>query len=116
VLPRASGPLPVDLLSFGVPGWSGSPPGVLHVLLPVPSSESAPSGPADAAAARRLLRLSRRERQVLELLGTGLGTDAIASRLCISPVTVRNHLQSILHALGVHRRLEAVITLLRGRG
>jgi PAS domain S-box-containing protein len=52
--------------------------------------------------------LSRREFQVLELLAQGMDTEAIAAKLVIGKATVRNHVQRILHKLGVHSRLEAV--------
>ena len=34
---------------------------------------------------------------------------AIAKRLFIAPVTVRNHIQNILHKLDVHTKLAAVV-------
>ena len=52
--------------------------------------------------------LSQRELQVLSLLCQGASTDAIASALVIGKPTARNHIQRILHKLGVHSRLEAV--------
>ncbi len=52
--------------------------------------------------------LTEREREILRLFARGLGTGAIAKRLAISPVTVRNHCQSILAKLRVHSRLAAV--------
>ena len=53
-------------------------------------------------------KLTAREAQVLGCFGDGLGTEAIARRLGISRVTVRNHAQRILAKLKVHSRLEAV--------
>jgi len=53
-------------------------------------------------------RLTAREQQVLALLARGLGTNEVASKLVISPATVRNHVQNILNKLGVHSRLEAI--------
>lgn len=52
--------------------------------------------------------LTPREIQVLRLLARGADTDAIASQLVIDRSTTRNHIQRILHKLGVHSRLEAV--------
>jgi len=63
----------------------------------------------------RLRRLTPREKEILELLASGWSTSAIASRLYISQATVRNHVQHILTKLGVHGRLEAILTLFRGR-
>ena len=53
--------------------------------------------------------LTKRERQVLALLVQGLSTAEISDSLSIAKATVRNHIQSILHNLQVHSRLEAVI-------
>jgi len=52
--------------------------------------------------------LTRREVEVLRLMASGANTKALATRLCLSPATVRNHVQNILEKLGVHSRLEAV--------
>ena len=53
-------------------------------------------------------QLTAREFQILNLLAQGTDTDGIASQLVIGTTTVRNHIQRILHKLGVHSRLEAV--------
>jgi PAS domain S-box-containing protein len=52
--------------------------------------------------------LSRREYQVLQLLAEGADTGTIAAKLVMSKSTARNHIQHVLHKLGVHNRLEAV--------
>lgn len=57
---------------------------------------------------------TRRELDVLELLAEGLSTAQIATRLGLSPATVRNHVQNLLLKLGAHSRAEAVILALRG--
>ena len=54
------------------------------------------------------VKLSEREAQVLGLLREGLGTDAIAARLGVSPVTVRRHAASLQARLGVRGRNEAI--------
>jgi PAS domain S-box-containing protein len=53
--------------------------------------------------------LSPREKEVLNLLVQGQAAQEIAQTLGISYATVRNHLQKILHKLGVHSQLEAVV-------
>ena len=53
--------------------------------------------------------LTRRELEVLTLLAEGQTSQEIASSLCISHATVRNHVQHTLHKLHVHNRLEAVV-------
>lgn len=52
--------------------------------------------------------LSVREREVLELLASGLSADAIATRIFVSVATVRTHIQAILRKLGVSSQLAAV--------
>ncbi len=54
------------------------------------------------------LRLTRREREVLELLVEGCDHEAVAEILVISPQTARTHIQNIIGKLGAHSRLEAV--------
>lgn len=53
--------------------------------------------------------LTSREIEILGLLARGDGTRQIASRLCLSPATVRNHVQHILFKLRVHSRIAAVV-------
>lgn len=57
--------------------------------------------------------LTRREWEVLELLGDGLGTSEIAGRLFIAEVTVRSHVAAIVRKLRVRDRAD-VLGLLRG--
>lgn len=52
--------------------------------------------------------LSRRERQVLELLDRGLETPSIGAQLGIAPVTVRRHISGILQKLGAPDRAAAL--------
>ena len=56
----------------------------------------------------RFDRLSRREREVLDLLAEGKDQVGIARELVISPQTARTHIQNVLGKLEVHSRLEAV--------
>ncbi|RZL90072.1 MAG: alpha/beta fold hydrolase [Variovorax sp.] len=53
--------------------------------------------------------LTRREREVLELIAQGLGNDAIARRLAISPKTLRNHITSIFGKLAAPTRAQAIV-------
>jgi len=57
--------------------------------------------------------MTNREQEVLRLLAQGASTEAIATKLGISPATARNHINKILAKLGVHSRLEAVTLALR---
>jgi len=57
----------------------------------------------------RIATLSKREREVVVLIGEGLKNKQIADRLFISDTTVQHHLSSIFGKLGVADRLELVI-------
>lgn len=57
---------------------------------------------------KQTVSLTRRQRQVLGLLVEGLPAKVIARKLCITEVTVRNHIQAVLRALRCHSQLEAV--------
>lgn len=59
--------------------------------------------------ARGAGELSKRERDVLELLCDGLDDRAIAERLGLSGNTVRNHVSRLYAKIGVNRRSAAVI-------
>jgi len=59
--------------------------------------------------AARIATLSKREREVVVLIGEGLKNKQIADRLFISETTVQHHLSSIFGKLGVSDRLELVI-------
>jgi DNA-binding NarL/FixJ family response regulator len=59
-------------------------------------------------AARRLARLSRREREVLRHLVAGLAPAAIAQALTVSPATARKHVERVRAKLGVCSAVEAV--------
>ena len=63
---------------------------------------------AERAEIERLERLTDREREVFDLLATGLDRSAIADRLFISVGTVRSHLQRVFRKLDVHSHAEAV--------
>lgn len=54
-------------------------------------------------------RLTPQERRVFELAASGLSNDTIASRLWVSPGTVKTHLEHIYAKLGVHSRRELVL-------
>jgi DNA-binding NarL/FixJ family response regulator len=57
--------------------------------------------------------LTYKEREVLEALGEGVGSEGIAERLSISVRTERNRMSSILSKLGVHSQLQALVFAVR---
>jgi len=62
-----------------------------------------------AASPPPFSQLTGREHQVLELLAQGRANSAIATRLSLSPKTVRNHVSNILAKLQVTDRAQAII-------
>jgi two-component system nitrate/nitrite response regulator NarL len=61
-------------------------------------------------------RLTRREREILDLVGQGLSNKQIAATLTIQPATVKNHVHRILEKLKVTRRGEAAAAFRRAGG
>jgi two-component system nitrate/nitrite response regulator NarL len=54
-------------------------------------------------------RLTPREKEVLQALAEGLESREIAEKLNVSVETERTHMVNILHKLGVHSRLQALV-------
>lgn len=57
--------------------------------------------------------LTKREREVFELLILNKTTKEIAEKLIISEKTVRNHISNAMQKLGVKGRASAVVELLK---
>ncbi len=94
---------------------------LVHVLRPSERPE-APARPAEEPVSpprspltavrespdARARKLTGREVEVIGMLAAGHATPEIASRLHISTLTARNHIQNILEKLEVHSKAEAV--------
>jgi DNA-binding CsgD family transcriptional regulator len=59
--------------------------------------------------------LTRREEQVLDLIGRGLARQAVARRLEISARTVDKHLESVYRKLGVNSHVQAILAVAESR-
>ena len=57
--------------------------------------------------------LTKREKEVFDLLVLSNSTKEIANKLDISEKTVRNHISNVMQKLGVKGRAGAVIELLK---
>lgn len=62
--------------------------------------------PAIERTSRSLIPLSKRELQIVQVIAAGRTNHEIAAELFISLSTVKTHLASIQHKLGVRNRLE----------
>jgi DNA-binding CsgD family transcriptional regulator len=114
MVPRSHNDL-VHLNIGAMPVTSSALDGVaaIFVLRPIgiigtPASPAGDSMQSDDGAPDLGQALTRREQQILSLLTTGIDTQALAGKLNISYVTVRNHIQRIYQKLGIHSRAEAV--------
>jgi len=54
----------------------------------------------------RSVRMTKRERQVIELVSDGLTNKEIGQKLHVSPHTVKSHVHNILEKLAMHNRIE----------
>jgi DNA-binding NarL/FixJ family response regulator len=70
------------------------------------------SAPKPAVPPQTFPELSDREREILDLVAQGASNAEIASRLVLSPKTVRNHVSNIFSKLQVADRAHAIV---RGR-
>jgi two-component system response regulator DesR len=52
--------------------------------------------------------LTSREADVLRAAASGISTDQIASRLSLSPATVRNYLSNAINKVGARNRIDAI--------
>jgi two-component system NarL family response regulator len=59
--------------------------------------------------AKAAVRMTSRERQVIELIAEGLSNKEIAERLHVATHTVKSHVHNILEKLTLHTRLEVAV-------
>ncbi len=117
----------LDLLDMGVAGFvPKTANGAIidaAIRLVMAGGRYLPQRMADLAAARAdsgdivlirddsvtagTIRLSDRQRDVLELMVEGRTTKEIARTLDLAPSTIKTHLAHIMAQLGVHNRIEA---------
>jgi DNA-binding NarL/FixJ family response regulator len=57
-------------------------------------------------SALQAVRMTKRERQITDLIAEGLSNKEIAQRLNIAPYTVKSHVHNILEKLALHTRLQ----------
>jgi DNA-binding NarL/FixJ family response regulator len=64
-------------------------------------------------ATQKLPALSRRERQIMDLLAQGLTGEQVAEELVLSSETVKTHIRNAMTKLEAHTRVHAVAIALR---
>jgi DNA-binding NarL/FixJ family response regulator len=93
-----------------------------HVYVPATLPDIRRAGgprPKPAAASDELSRLTRRQREVLELITEGKSNKEIARALRLGEGTVKIHVAAVLQALSVPNRSAAAVAgtrMLHGRG
>jgi DNA-binding NarL/FixJ family response regulator len=87
----------VEAVRHVIAGLRYLPPGISHDAIEAELEDT---------AARPLQRLTRREREVFELLIRGHSNDEIAGRLFIARRTVETHRQRIMNKLSAHSILQ----------
>lgn len=118
----------LQALRAGASGFVGKgtePDALMAAIRTVHRGDALLSAAATAALIRRFVQpadgtgralpevlrgLTDREVEILELVGRGLGNQAIAERLVISPATAKTHVNRVMTKLGAHDRAQLVIT------
>ncbi|HTZ50750.1 MAG TPA: response regulator transcription factor [Spirochaetia bacterium] len=72
------------------------------------ADDGAESRPRPLPDSSFLRYLSRREVEILRLIGTGAGNAVIARKLSIAEQTVKNHVSDIYSKLHIHNRMQAM--------
>jgi DNA-binding NarL/FixJ family response regulator len=72
-------------------------------------TDGCPQGAGRPGSASEDPPLSTRERDILQLLARGLSNRDIASRLLLSPHTVKEHISIVCEKLGVNNRVSAAV-------
>lgn len=60
----------------------------------------------DNSKIEKSVRMTKRERQVIDLVAEGLSNKEIAQNLFLSPYTVKSHIHNILEKLALHTRVQ----------
>ena len=91
--------LAIRSVAAGASWWDSTATAEIRAALQVPAPRQAEvSNP-----------LTRREQEILALIAVGTTNSQIATRLYITPGTVRVHVHTILHKLGVSDRTQAAL-------
>jgi two-component system, NarL family, response regulator len=97
----------------GASWWDATATQTIRTAFEPATSE--PAIPLDNSAepSKLINILTQREQEILALIATGKSNPEIAETLYITPGTVRVHVHSILHKLGVRDRTQAVVVAMK---
>lgn len=95
-------------VAAGASWWDATATQTIRSAFEPTSTLACSTDPAKAANV-----LTQREQEILALMAAGKSNPEIAKALYITPGTVRVHVHSILHKLGVRDRTQAVIVALQ---
>jgi len=102
----------LSAVRFVLNGGAVCPPQLCHALFSFIAAQR-PNLPSFEVQDQ--LGLTRREQQLVQMIGRGSTNKEIAAELNISEQTVKNHIHRMLRKVGVRNRLQAVETF-RTRG
>lgn len=107
-VPPAMGGLADAAPEWGQGDWDGdsAPSSVMSAM---------PSGPDRGRDQRWFQDLTPRQRDVLEMMATGLSNKEIGDKLGLNINTVKGHVTAVLRAVGADNRTQAVLMLKEGR-
>lgn len=91
-----------------VRGQTTLDPRVSGKLLAGLRTPAEPAEPVEPEDDRPVSALTRREREVLELIGQGLNNTEIADTMFVSTATVKTHINNLFAKLGIRDRAQAV--------
>jgi DNA-binding NarL/FixJ family response regulator len=112
MLMEASAAEIVAAVRFVIDGGSVCPPELCKALF---AHIAAPRPALPSFELQNEFGLTRREQQLVEMVGRGLTNKEIAVELSLSEQTVKNHVHRMLRKVGARNRLQAVETC-RTRG
>jgi NarL family two-component system response regulator LiaR len=96
----------IDTLANAIrSAYSGQPALAPEVMKSLIHTKKSPQKPGSD--------LSKRELEVLALIGEGLSNEEIAERLVISPATARHHVSACIQKLGAANRAQAAALAVR---
>jgi DNA-binding NarL/FixJ family response regulator len=96
-------PAPEDTVGFVKQGKKVLPPALTGTLFSHLAQRATGRPAADMVGA---IRMTSRERQIIDLIADGLSNKEIAQRVHLATYTVKSHVHNILEKLALHSRLQ----------